>query len=434
MGHNQRAEFLSRSRHNRVDSRDPGDFFSAVERVPRNPMRSPNVIDITELVTPIAGDSPAGSDLRASRRASSSFAMLKQARTAARAAERKGAVADDDSQPGRPNWRPVHELACKILHEESKDLEVGTYLVEALVRLHGFAGLRDGFRICRCLIEDYWDELYPLPDHEGLTGRVAALMSLNGYENDGTLIAPILTIPLTATGSTGPYSHAHYEQALRTESLADAAAKKRRIDRGAVTMKQFLEAVAQSPVEFYVRLAGEIDECRAEFDALRSLLDELCGDQAPHSSNIRNALESCHDAVHSVAKEKLAAAAAMAGPGAGWLAPTTPLAPQVVNGYPADEGGLMWNGAGPHRLIDEETRVSAATSVPSREHALIMLQEIAEYFRRTEPHSPIAYTLEQAVRWGRTPLPKLLEELIPDPGGREHYFRLVGIPPQARNT
>ena len=57
-----------------------------------------------------------------------------------------------------------------------------------------------------------------------------------------------------------------------------------------------------------------------------------------------------------------------------------------------------------------------------------MLQEIAEYFRRTEPHSPIPYSLEQAVRWGRTPLPELLEELIPDPGGREHYFRLAGIP------
>ena len=215
----------------------------------------------------------------------------------------------------------------------------------------------------------------------------------------------------------GPYSHAHYEQAQRTESLTDAAAKKRRVDRGATTMKQFVEAVAQTPVEFYVRLAGEIDECRAEFDALRELLDELCGDQAPHSSNIRNALESCHDTVHFVAKEKLAAAKSMAGNGAGWLAPTTPVASQVLNnGCPADDGQSILNGAGPHRLIEEESRISVARGVPSREHALIMLQEIAEYFRRTEPHSPLAYTLEQAVRWGRTPLPKLLEELIPDPG------------------
>jgi type VI secretion system protein ImpA len=417
-----------------VDMRGRGDASTVAERVPLTPMRSPNVVDITGLLAPIAGDSPAGSDLRASRRAASSFVMLKQARTAARTAERRAAVADDEAQGGRPNWRPVHDLSSKILQEESKDLEVVAYLVEALVRLYGFAGLRDGFRVCRCMAEDYWDELYPLPDHEGLTGRVAALMSLNGYENDGTLIAPILTIPLTGGNSLGPYSHAHYEQALRTEGLTDAAAKKRRIDRGAVTMKQFLDAVAQTPVEFYVRLAGEIEECRAEFEALRSALDELCGEEAPHSSNIRNALEGCHDAVHSVAKEKLATAHAMAGNGAGWLAPAASVASPALNEYSADEAPAMWNGTGPYHLIDEDPRVSVARGVPSREHALIMLQEIAEFFRRTEPHSPLAYSLEQAVRWGRTPLPKLLEELIPDPGGREHYFRLVGIPPQARNS
>ena len=89
----------------------------------------------------------------------------------------------------------------------------------------------------------------------------------------------------------------------------------------------------------------------------------------------------------------------------------------------------------PYHLIDEDSRVVTASGVPSREHALIMLQEIAEFFRRTEPHSPLAYTLEQAVRWGRTPLPKLLEELIPDPGGREHtIFAWWGFRPKLRNS
>ena len=58
-------------------------------------------------------------------------------------------------------------------------------------------------------------------------------------------------------------------------------------------------------------------------EALRIRLDDLCGDQAPHTSQIRNALDSCRDIVHSVAKEKLAAVAAMAGNGAGWLAPAS---------------------------------------------------------------------------------------------------------------
>ncbi len=436
MVYNQVAACLNRSKH-RVNSRVSEDFTGLDERVRPIPMRSPSpsVVDIAALLAPITEEMAAGINLRASRRAAGSFAVLKQVRTAARTAERKVAVADDDAQALRPNWRPVHDLATKILRDESKDLEVAAYLIEALVRLHGFAGLRDGFRLCRGLVEAYWDELHPFPDdEEGLTGRVAALMSLNGYETDGTLIAPILTIPLTGGSSPGPYSYSQYDQALRTEGLVDAAAKKRRVDRGAVTMKQFLDAVAQTPVEFYVRLAGEIVECRAEFDALRGLLDELCGDQAPHSSNIRNALGSCHDAVHSVAKEKLAAAAALNSNGASWLAPVTAVAAEVSDEFAADEADPSWNGAAQYHLDERPPRIGVARGVPSREHALIMLQEIAEFFRRTEPHSPLAYTLEQAVRWGRTPLPKLLEELIPDPGGREHYCRLVGIPPQARNS
>ena len=200
-----------------------------------------------------------------------------------------------------------------------------------------------------------------------------------------------------------------------------------------MTMKQFLDAVAQTPADFYVRVSSEIDECRAEFDALRELLDELCGDQAPHTSHIRNALESCYDVVHSVAKEKLAAVAAMAGSRAGWMVPASDADGADPNPLPIEEVGGTINGSAPHEINGYPSRIAMANGIPSREHALIVLQEIAEYFRRTEPHSPIAYSLEQAVRWGRTPLPKLLEELIPDPGGREHYFRLVGIPPQSRN-
>lgn len=396
-------------------------------------MRTPSVIDIEDLLGPISAESPAGADPRASRRASGSFAMLKQARTAARTAERKLSVAEDDAQAGRPNWRPVCEVATRILRDEAKDLEVAAYLVEALLRSHGFAGLRDGFRLCRGLVEVYWDELYPRPDEEGMAVRVAALMSLNGYETDGTLIAPILTVPLTGGQSPGPFSYAHYEQAQRTEGLADPSAKKKRIDRGAVTMKQIFEAVAQTPAEFFVRLAGELEECRAEFDALGDLLDALCGEQTPHSSNIRNALEGCHDAVRAIAGDKLAAAAAMAGNGVGWLAPARSAGAALPDERDGDDPDDGWAGGNGHMLPGPAARLGLSAGIPSREHALIMLQEIAEFFRRTEPHSPIPYTLEQAVRWGRTPLPQLLEELIPDPGGRDHYFRLVGIPPQPRH-
>jgi type VI secretion system protein ImpA len=52
---------------------------------------------------------------------------------------------------------------------------------------------------------------------------------------------------------------------------------------------------------------------------------------------------------------------------------------------------------------------------------------VAEFFRRTEPHSPVSYALEQAVRWGRMPLPELIRELVTDESVRRDFFRRTGM-------
>ena len=52
--------------------------------------------------------------------------------------------------------------------------------------------------------------------------------------------------------------------------------------------------------------------------------------------------------------------------------------------------------------------------VASREDALRALGEIANFFRRTEPHSPLSYTLDEAVRRGRMTWPELLAEVVAD--------------------
>ncbi len=64
----------------------------------------------------------------------------------------------------------------------------------------------------------------------------------------------------------------------------------------------------------------------------------------------------------------------------------------------------------------------------TREDALDGLLRVAEFFKRTEPHSPVSYSLEQAVRWGRMNLPQLLSELIDNEDVRTEMFRRLGIP------
>jgi type VI secretion system protein ImpA len=69
----------------------------------------------------------------------------------------------------------------------------------------------------------------------------------------------------------------------------------------------------------------------------------------------------------------------------------------------------------------------------NREAALRELDRIAEFFRRTEPHSPLAYTLEEAVRRGRMTLAELLTEVLPDADVRNQMLWRLGIKPEEQS-
>ena len=65
----------------------------------------------------------------------------------------------------------------------------------------------------------------------------------------------------------------------------------------------------------------------------------------------------------------------------------------------------------------------------TREQAFAMLLAVAKFFRDREPHSPLSYTLEEAVRRGRLPLPDLLAELLGDLETRNRLLMNAGIKP-----
>jgi type VI secretion system protein ImpA len=65
----------------------------------------------------------------------------------------------------------------------------------------------------------------------------------------------------------------------------------------------------------------------------------------------------------------------------------------------------------------------------TREDALATLTEIAEFFRRTEPQSPLAYTIDEAIRRGRLSWPELISELVSDANVRNSILNSLGIKP-----
>jgi type VI secretion system protein ImpA len=371
-------------------------------------MASADTIDFAPLLEPIPGDSPVGEDLRTDSSPSSLYYQIKDARSAARAAERQAQTAEKGQDTAPADWRPVLKHAQKALAERTKDLEIVAYMIEALVRLQKFAGLRDGFRLARELVERYWDGLYPTPDEDGVQTRLAPLTSLNGEEGEGTLITPIAQVPLTDPMSgDGVYAAYHYQQAQNAQQAKDKEPRERRDDNedddDVVTMAKFEMAVKTTKGEFFVTLMEDLTQCEDAYNSLDQALQERCGSQAPPTSNIRAALAACRDVVMTVARHKLPAAEG---------------APAEANGEAAAAGG----GA------DGADGAPGAGPLRNRDDALDLLLKVADFFHRTEPHTPISFALEQAVRWGRMSLPDLLTDLIEDESSRRALFHRVGIP------
>ena len=373
-------------------------------------MASPEVLDFSRLVAPIPGPNPAGKDLRADFSPKAVYREIKGARDKAREAERyllyKGGMDDSGHAVPPPDWRPILQLAPQAIAEQSKDLELVALLTEAMARKHGFAGLRDSFRLARELAELYWARLYPTPDEEGVRTRIAPMVRLNGEEGEGLLVAPILGIPITAGGAAGSFSVTDYRLALELDGISDPDKRARRLEQpGALTVQMFDKSVAATPVDSFRNLLEDIAQSWEQFQKLGQVLEGLSNTDAGGepvlfpTSGIREALDACRETVEKVAGPVL---------GGG-----------VEEVVLLEEGGeAMASGAGAE---------GAAGRVGSREEAFRTLLRVAEFFKRTEPHSPVSYALEQAVRWGRMPLPQLLDELIPEDPVRQQLFKLIGI-------
>jgi type VI secretion system protein ImpA len=65
--------------------------------------------------------------------------------------------------------------------------------------------------------------------------------------------------------------------------------------------------------------------------------------------------------------------------------------------------------------------------INSREDAYRMLEAVAQYLQKTEPHSPTPYLVMRAVTWGRMSLGDLMQEIVREEGDMNRYFSLLGI-------
>ncbi|NRR33105.1 type VI secretion system protein TssA [Oxalobacteraceae bacterium] len=134
--------------------------------------------------------------------------------------------------------------------------------------------------------------------------------------------------------------------------------------------------------------------CRASLLAFESALDRRLGADGPGFSGARDALDK---AIHAI------------GPDAGL--------PALMDGSGATVTAMPLAVAG--------------GALQGRSHALAQLRQVAEFFRRTEPHSPVAYLADKAAGWGELPLHLWLRAVVKDPAARAGLDELLGVPDPA---
>ena len=359
------------------------------------------VLDLDTLLAALPDGDGAGVDLREDWSPGSPYQRLRDARSEARAEERQRDAEGETDLPPAEGWRTVRQVAEQAIGSTSKDFEVAAWLAEALLRLEGLPGLTDAAKLLAGLLEQYWDTGFPRPDEDGYEGRIAPLGGLSGADFDGTLVQPLRRAPLFRRQDGTLLPLYVYEQAAETAGLADAAKREARYEAGVPKLEQ-LEAEARLDVN---RLRGTVRAARAAREAwaaFEAQLEARLGRDAPSTRRVAEVLERL-----AAVAEKLAG-----GPEADEAAAFDP-------GATAAEGGVPTGGGG----------FSVAGAIANREEALRQLERIAEFFRKTEPHSPLAYTLTDAARRGRLPLPELLAEVLTDETARTAMLTALGIRP-----
>lgn len=138
--------------------------------------------------------------------------------------------------------------------------------------------------------------------------------------------------------------------------------------------------------------------CLAALDQLQAAVDARLGADGPAFGPARDAVQR---AVDNAARQAPSEAAT-----------------------PSSEAG------GPTLQSEVARAVAAGPAMPqTREHALAQLRLVAEFFRRTEPHSPVAYLAEKAAQWGELPLHEWLRAVVKDPAAIAQLDELLGAAP-----
>lgn len=371
-------------------------------------------MDTDLLLAPLPGSQPGGEDLSFS----AAFDDIAEMRRADDPTLKQGEWVTPIKQA---DWAGAARLCETLLATRTKDLRLALWLTEARAMTHGYAGLARGLGLCAALCEQHWEHLHPLPDGNDAEERIGNIAWM--LQRLGELAT---ALPVTA-GRKGErftlQDLQHARQWLAQAERAGQPADTLPADQpNAITVAQFRQALQDTPAERLREAVDALRSTRAQLQAWQGVVDARLGQDGPSFVSAREALEQAGHELERLARDVGALSNSPLGGEA--AAASSPAAPAGL--VDAPQAGAAPAGA--------QGVAGVPTAPRTRAEALRQLQLVADFFRRTEPHSPVAYLADKAIKWGEMPLHRWLGEVVKDPASMAHLQELLGLAAPTDNT
>jgi type VI secretion system protein ImpA len=360
------------------------------------------MIEIDALLKPIRDDSPSGVDFRLDPEKDAIFGRVKEFRQVLDPAH------DPDGRGKEPNWSAVIKACEEALGKETKDLELIAYLTEGLTHRHGFVGFHQGLELMRRSLETFWDSIHPGIDEDGISEALRSRWV--SWFSSAEFLRAVKSAPINradaaegrGTADRAPdLSWADYEGALMVDdqTISDER-RKELLEAGYMTLEEFQSRVGATAPDQLRAVVDRIGDCVSEIQALERFSEERFkeADEQPNLFPLRTLL---NEKVRDFLAERCG----------------------VLEG--ASEGTEAAQGAGTGS--NNATGADAAGPVATRQDALQRLREVGDFFRRTEPHSPLAHLIGRAVRWGDMSFEELLRDLARNDKLIEQIWETLGL-------
>lgn len=380
---------------------------------------------LQKLKEPVNEQQYCGTYIKLDRQA---FRALRNVYNEANSAARKLLQTPDESELDELNenninsWKRLSDQLCETFQKQTKDIELLSWLMVSQLYLDDtLIGFKNTLDLLNTLLTEHFDELNPvIPEasikaqdeagklRESLDFKMVAFSQMVGIgENDSILYAPMSQVRLLGNVSYFAYQSAEMKgecPKLREDLKKDVSANADKYKTTIETLKQ----------------------CKTLCNDIYVLLGSKCqpsGIQTPNFMFIINHLDrilksvgfltgfSIEDKKEQTAEEPVQDNNA-----------SSPAEPQTaaVQTVAVQTAGVV-NNSQSFELLSKNSEVT-------REQVFEELANIAKYFRSTEPHSPVSYLIEKAIRWGHLSLPELLNELISDQADtKNRIFTIAGL-------